>query len=272
MKILLSWSSGKDSAWALHLLNRQHPGAVAALLTTVNEAMDRVAMHGVRRSVLEAQARAAGLPLHVVHIPHPCPNDVYEAQMRVAMADARANGFTHAAFGDLFLEDIRRYREEKLTGSGIEPLFPVWGIPTGELAEQMMDGGLRARLACVDTRRLDESFVGREFDRSLLRDLPSGVDPCGERGEFHSCVYAGPMFNEPIALHAGDTHAVAPFMWRDLTLVPAESTNAGTDTTVARADKTVAGADEIVASADPAIAKAEEKIVRADLQIGPRTR
>jgi diphthamide synthase (EF-2-diphthine--ammonia ligase) len=192
--------------------------------------------------------------------------------MRVAMADARANGFTHAAFGDLFLEDIRRYREEKLTGSGIEPLFPVWGIPTGELAEQMMDGGLRARLACVDTRRLDESFVGREFDRSLLRDLPSGVDPCGERGEFHSCVYAGPMFNEPIALHAGDTHAVAPFVWRDLTLVPAESTNAGTDTTVARADKTVAGADEIVASADPAIAKAEEKIVRADLQIGPRTR
>jgi len=224
MKILLSWSSGKDSAWALHLLNRQHPGAVAALLTTVNEAMDRVAMHGVRRSVLEAQARAAGLPLHVVHIPHPCPNDVYEAQMRAAITDARANGFTHAAFGDLFLEDIRRYREEKLAGSGLEPLFPVWGIPTGELAEQMIDGGLRARLACVDTRHLDESFVGREFDRSLLHDLPVGIDPCGERGEFHSCVYAGPMFREPIALRAGDTHAVSPFVWRDLT-VAAEPLN-----------------------------------------------
>src|SRR6185295_7892400 len=137
MKILLSWSSGKDSAWALHVLNRQHPGAVAGLLTTVNEAMDRVAMHGVRRSVLEAQARAAGLPLHVVHIPHPCPNDIYEAQMRTAVAEARAQGFTHAAFGDLFLEDVRRYREDRLAGTGLEPLFPVWGIPTDVLAHQM---------------------------------------------------------------------------------------------------------------------------------------
>jgi uncharacterized protein (TIGR00290 family) len=216
MKILLSWSSGKDSAWALHLLNQQHPGAVAALLTTVNEAMDRVAMHGVRRTVLEAQARAAGLPLHVVHIPHPCPNDVYEAQMRAAVADACANGFTHAAFGDLFLEDIRRYREERLAGTGLEPLFPVWGIPTHELAEQMIDGGLRARLACIDTRKLDAGFAGREFDRALLRDLPASIDPCGERGEFHSCVYAGPMFKEAIALEAGETHTVAPFVWADL--------------------------------------------------------
>jgi uncharacterized protein (TIGR00290 family) len=222
MKILLSWSSGKDSAWALHLLNQQYPGAVSALLTTVNEAMDRVAMHGVRRSVLEAQARAAGLPLHVVHLPHPCPNDVYEAKMRVAIADATANGFTHAAFGDLFLEDIRRYREEKLAGTGLEPLFPVWGIPTSELADQMIDGGLRARLACVDTRRLDAAFAGREFDRFLLRDLPADVDRCGERGEFHSCVYAGPMFDEPIALESGDTHAVAPYVWRDLTVVRAD--------------------------------------------------
>jgi uncharacterized protein (TIGR00290 family) len=222
MKILLSWSSGKDSAWALHLLNQQYPGAVSALLTTVNEAMDRVAMHGVRRSVLEAQARAAGLPLHVVHLPHPCPNDVYEAKMRVAIADATANGFTHAAFGDLFLEDIRRYREEKLAGTGLEPLFPVWGIPTSELADQMIDGGLRARLACVDTRRLDAAFAGREFDRFLLRDLPADVDRCGERGEFHSCVYAGPMFDEPIALESGDTHAVAPYVWRDLIVVRAD--------------------------------------------------
>ena len=217
MKILLSWSSGKDSAWALHLLNQQYPGAVARLLTTVNEAMDRVAMHGVRRSVLEEQARAAGLPLQVVQIPHPCPNEVYEAQMRAAIADARANGFTHAAFGDLFLEDIRRYREEKLAGSGLEPLFPVWGIPTGQLAAQMIDGGLRARITCVDTRRLDAAFVGREFDRALLDDLPPSVDPCGENGEFHSCVYAGPMFTHPIALESGGGHAVAPFVWADLT-------------------------------------------------------
>ena len=219
MKILLSWSSGKDSAWALHLLNQQHPGAVSALLTTVNEAMDRVAMHGVRRSVLEAQARAAGLPLHVVHLPHPCPNEVYEERMRAAIAAARANGFTHAAFGDLFLEDIRRYREEKLAGTGLEPLFPVWGIPTRELARQMIDGGLRARLACVDTRRLDAGFAGREFDPVLLRELPADVDPCGERGEFHSCVYDGPMFKDPIELETGDTHAVAPFVWRDLSVV-----------------------------------------------------
>ena len=215
MKILLSWSSGKDSAWALHLLNQQYPGAVAALLTTVNEAMDRVAMHGVRRSVLEAQARAAGLPLHVVPIPHPCPNEIYEAQMRAAVADARAKGFTHAAFGDLFLEDIRRYREEKLAGTGLAPLFPVWDIPTDELAEQMIDGGLRARLACVDTRKLDRGFVGREFDRALLRDFPPSIDPCGERGEFHSCVYGGPMFKLPIELDAGSTHAVEPFVWCD---------------------------------------------------------
>ena len=222
MKILLSWSSGKDSAWALHLLDQQYPGAVQALLTTVNEVMDRVAMHGVRRSVLEAQARAARLPLHVVHLPHPCPNDVYEARMRAAIADARAEGFTHVAFGDLFLEDIRRYREEKLAGTGLEPLFPVWGIPTAELAQQMIDGGLRARLTCVDTRRLDASFAGREFDRVLLRDLPAEVDPCGERGEFHSCAYAGPMFTEPIALQIGDTHTVAPYVWRDLTVVGAD--------------------------------------------------
>lgn len=216
MKILLSWSSGKDSAWALHLLNQQHPGTVAGLLTTVNQAMDRVAMHGVRRAVLDAQGRAAGLPLHVVHIPHPCPNDIYEAEMRAAVAKACADGFTHVAFGDLFLEDVRRYREERLSGCGLEPLFPVWGIPTRQLAEEMIEGGLRARLACVDTRAIDASFVGREFDRALLEELPPAVDPCGERGEFHSCVYGGPMFNHQIALEVGGTHAVEPYVWTDL--------------------------------------------------------
>jgi uncharacterized protein (TIGR00290 family) len=215
MKILVSWSSGKDSAWALHLLNQQHSTAVGGLLTTINVAMSRVAMHGVRAAVLEAQAAAAGLPLQVVEIPHPCPNEIYEARMRAAIAQARGNGFTHVAFGDLFLEDIRHYREEKLAGTGLEPLFPVWGIPTRELATEMIDAGLRARVACVDTRVLDASFAGREFDRALLRDLPEDVDPCGERGEFHTCVYAGPMFIHSVPLEEGDLHTVAPFAWRD---------------------------------------------------------
>lgn len=216
MKILLSWSSGKDSAWTLQVLNRTHPGAVAALLTTVNEAVDRVAMHGVRREVLEAQAAAAGLPLRVVPIPHPCPNELYETQMAAAVAQAVADGFTHVAFGDLYLQDVRRYREECLAGSGLEPLFPVWDIPTPQLAQQMIAGELRARLTCVDTHVLDPSFVGREFDTALLRDLPVGIDPCGENGEFHTCVYAGPMFTQPIDLAIGERVSREPFLWCDL--------------------------------------------------------
>jgi uncharacterized protein (TIGR00290 family) len=221
MKILLSWSSGKDSAWALHLLNQSHPGAVGALLTTINEAVDRVAMHAVRRDVLEAQADAAGLPLRIVRIPHPCPNDVYEVRMRDAVAAAVNDGFTHAAFGDLFLEDIRAYRIEKLKGTGLEPMFPVWGIPTDSLAREMMAGGLRARLSCVDTRVLDASFAGRDFDATLLDDLPAGIDPCGENGEFHSCVYAGPMFRAPLTLAPGEVVVREPFAWRELVLTTA---------------------------------------------------
>jgi uncharacterized protein (TIGR00290 family) len=216
MKILLSWSSGKDSAWALEILNREHPGAVAALLTTVNAEVSRVAMHGVRREVLEAQARAAGLPLVVVEIPNPCSNEVYEERMRVAVARAVADGFTHAAFGDLFLQDIRAYRERQLAGSGLTPMFPLWDRPTGELAAQMIDNGLRARLACVDTRVLPASFAGRVFDHQLLRDLPSGVDPCGENGEFHTCVYDSPMFAAPLALEPGELVERDPFVWCDL--------------------------------------------------------
>ncbi len=216
MKILLSWSSGKDSAWALHRLNQTCPGSVAALLTTVNEAMDRVAMHAVRREVLDAQAAAAGLPLRVVPIPHPCPNDVYEVRMRDAVAAAVSDGFTHAAFGDLFLEDVRRYREERLAGTGLQPLFPVWGVPTSHLAAEMLDGGLRARVACVDTRVLDAAFVGREWNRALLDELPAAVDPCGENGEFHTCVYAGPMFSRPLTLDAGERVSRDPFVWCDL--------------------------------------------------------
>ena len=221
MKILLSWSSGKDSAWALHLLNQSHPGCVAGLLTSVNETVDRVAMHGVRRDVLEAQAAATGLPLRVVPIPHPCPNEIYEERMGAAVAAAVREGFTHAAFGDLFLEDVRQYRVDRLRGTGLEPLFPVWGIPTAELAEQMHDGGLRARLACLDTRVLDASLIGREWNRDLLKDLPAGTDPCGEKGEFHTCVYAGPMFSHPLSLVLGEQVTREPFTWIDLLPTPA---------------------------------------------------
>jgi uncharacterized protein (TIGR00290 family) len=218
MKILLSWSSGKDSAWTLHVLNRQHPGAVAGLLTTVNQAFDRVAMHGVRREVLDAQARAARLPLRVVEIPEACPNDVYEQRMGAAVAHAVAEGYTHVAFGDLYLQDIRRYREERLAGSGLTPMFPLWEMPTRALAREMIAGGLRARIACVDTRVLDGRFAGRAFDDSLLDDLPASVDPCGENGEFHTCVYDGPMFHELMDLEPGRLESRPPFTWAELTL------------------------------------------------------
>jgi uncharacterized protein (TIGR00290 family) len=220
MKVLLSWSSGKDSAWALHQLNLSCPGSVAALLTSVNESVDRVAMHGVRRDVVEAQARAAGLPLRVVPLPDPCPNDVYEARMGRAVAEAVADGFTHAAFGDLFLEDVRRYREDQLTGSGLTPLFPLWGMPTHRLAREMIGAGLRARVSCVDTRVLGPSFAGRDFNATLVSDLPRGVDPCGENGEFHTCVCDGPMFAGPVRLRRGQVVKRSPFAWSELILDP----------------------------------------------------
>jgi uncharacterized protein (TIGR00290 family) len=216
VKVLLSWSSGKDSAWALHVLNQQHPGAAAALLTTLNESVDRVAMHGVRRELLEAQAAAAGLPLWQVPLPDPCSNEIYEARMRDAMRRAVEEQFTHVAFGDLFLEDVRRYREDRMAGTGLDPLFPIWGVPTSQLAGRMIEAGLRARIACIDTRVLPASFVGREFDDELLRDLPPGIDPCGENGEFHTCVYAGPMFCEALVLEPGETVTRDGFVWRDL--------------------------------------------------------
>jgi len=223
MKILLSWSSGKDSAWALHVLNQRHPGAVADLLTTINEAVQRVAMHAVRRELLEAQAAAAGLPLRVVPIPDPCSNDEYESRMRTCIEQVTREGFTHVAFGDLFLDDVRRYRETNLAGTGLTPLFPLWQIPTRQLADEMIQGGLRARLACVDTRVLDASFAGREFDATLLADLPAGIDPCGENGEFHTCVYAGPMFRSPMLIETGVVVTRPPFSWRDFTPAPAAS-------------------------------------------------
>jgi uncharacterized protein (TIGR00290 family) len=219
MKILVSWSTGKDSAWMLHELNQQYPGAAAGLLTTTNQAFDRVAMHAVRRELLEAQAAAAGLPLHVLPLPWPCSNAQYEAIMRDAVASFVKDGFTHVAFGDLFLEDVRRYREERLAASGLEPLFPLWKTkPTADLARDMIDGGLQARLTCIDPRKLDRSFAGRAFDDALLRDLPGGIDPCGENGEFHSFACAGPMFTQAIGVSVGEVVERDGFVFADLAL------------------------------------------------------
>ena len=216
MKVLVSWSSGKDSAWMLHTLKQDPAIDIGGLLTTMNEAFDRVAMHAVRRTLLDAQSRAAGSPLRTIPLPWPCSNEDYEARMRAAVSQAVDEGFTHVAFGDLFLEDVRRYREDKLGGSGLTPLFPLWGIPTPGLAEEMVDGGLRAILTCVNPKQLDRSFAGRQFDRRLLRDLPAGVDPCGERGEFHSFAYAGPMYASPITATAGDIVDRDGFVFADV--------------------------------------------------------
>lgn len=217
MKILVSWSTGKDSAWMLHTLRQQQPGAVAGLLTTTNQAFDRVAMHAVRRELLQAQADAAGLPLSVVPLPWPCSNEQYETIMTAAVDGFVKNGYTHVAFGDLFLEDVRRYREDRLAGSGLEPLFPLWKTKTtAALAREMIDGGLRATLSCVNPKQLDRSFAGRTFDHSLVNDLPAGVDPCGENGEFHSFAHAGPMFNHPIAVSVGEVVDRDGFVFADL--------------------------------------------------------
>jgi uncharacterized protein (TIGR00290 family) len=202
-KAWLSWSSGKDSAWSLEVVRRQGEYEVEALLTTVNAEFQRVAMHAVRESLLQAQAERTGLPLVTVPIPYPCPNEAYERAMAAAMRRARAEGVTHMIFGDLFLEDIRRYREEKLAGTGITPVFPLWGLDTRQLANEMVGGGLRALLTCVDPKKLDTSFAGRLFDASLLADLPPEVDPCGENGEFHTFACQGPMFRQPVEFKRG---------------------------------------------------------------------
>ena len=217
-RALVSWSSGKDSAWSLHVIRQAGELEVVGLLTTVNEAYRRVAMHAVRETVLEAQAAAAGLPLWKVPIPSPCANAEYEAAMAAAIRRARAEGVEVMVFGDLFLEDIRRYREEKLAGTGIRPVFPVWGIPTDRLARDMIAGGLRARLSCVDPKQLDRRFAGREFDAALLADLPASVDPCGERGEFHTCVTAGPMFAKPVEVRPGEVVERDGFVFADVVL------------------------------------------------------
>jgi diphthamide synthase (EF-2-diphthine--ammonia ligase) len=202
----------------LHVLRGEGIGEPGALLTTVNESAKRVAMHAVRMEVLQAQADSAGLPLLIVPIPYPCPNDVYEAQMSAAIAKAKAEGFTHVAFGDLFLEDIRRYREERMKGTGLTPIFPLWLRPTDTLAREMLEGGLEAYLTCVDPRVVPASLAGRRFDARLLSDLPPGTDPCGERGEFHTCAVAGPMFGRRIDVEVGVTVERDGFVFADLEL------------------------------------------------------
>jgi uncharacterized protein (TIGR00290 family) len=216
--VLLSWSSGKDSAWALHTLRQREDLEVVALLTTVNESAARVAMHGVRESLLDAQAAALGLPLWKVPLPSPCPNEVYEERMRAALERARSEGIASAAFGDLYLEDIRAYRVRQLSGTGIEPLFPIWtpASETPALARRMLAAGLRAVLTCVDPAQIPARFAGRAFDAALLAELPASADPCGERGEFHTFCWGGPMFAAPLALRAGAIVERDGFCFADL--------------------------------------------------------
>jgi len=215
-RVLLSWSSGKDSAWTLQVLRGKTGVDVVGLLTTVNTTQGRVAMHSTRLAILEAQARAVGLPLRVIPLPWPCSNEVYERAMRAEFESAVKEGVTHIAFGDLFLEDVRAYRCKQLEGSGLEPLFPIWHEPTEPLARRMIDAGLQAFLTCIDPKRLPRTFAGRQFDYAFLNDLPQDVDPCGENGEFHTCVIAGPMFRHPVPVVPGEIVERDGFCFADL--------------------------------------------------------
>ncbi|MGE0753123.1 MAG: ATP-binding protein [Variibacter sp.] len=219
--VILSWSSGKDCAWALHVLRQRSDVTVAGLVTTVNEAFGRVAMHGVRIALARRQAEAAGLSLDELALPWPCPNETYERIMADYVARKAAEGVGAFAFGDLFLEDIRHYREEKLAAAGMKALFPLWGLDTKALARDMIAAGLDAHIVCLDPRKLSSDFAGRRFDRSLLTDLPAGIDPCGENGEFHTFACAGPMFVRPIAVQRGEAVERDGFVFCDL--VPTET-------------------------------------------------
>ncbi len=218
-KAIVAWSSGKDSAWALHAVRQSAEVEVVGLLTTVTEAFARVSMHAVREALLDAQAASLAIPCRKVRIPWPCPNERYEAEMASALAAARTDGVSHVVFGDLFLEDIRAYREAKLAGMGIAPLFPLWGRDTPRLAREMIEGGLRATITCVDPRRLDRTFAGRAFDAALVAALPATVDPCGENGEFHTFAWDGPMFGAPVRIAPGEVVEREGFVFADL--VPA---------------------------------------------------
>ncbi len=217
-RALAAWSSGKDAAWALHLSREKGEVEVAGLLTTITEAYGRVSMHGVREAVLEAQAAAAGLPLVKVHIPAPCPNELYEDKMRAAMEAAREQGVSRVVFGDLLLADIREYREAQLAKVGMRPLFPLWGLDTTRLAREMIAAGVRARVTCLDPRKMPRELAGAEFGPEFLAKLPAGVDPCGENGEFHTCCLAGPMFSAPVEVRVGKTVEREGFVFTDLEL------------------------------------------------------
>jgi uncharacterized protein (TIGR00290 family) len=219
-KALIAWSSGKDSAWALHEVRRAGEYDVVGALTTVTETFQRVSMHGVREEILRAQHEAIGLPSVIVPIPYPCPNEIYEARMAATLDEAKRAGVTHVIFGDLFLEDVRAYREQKLAGTGITPLFPLWQRPTDALAREMIAAGVETWLVCVDLKQLTKSFAGRRFDDSLLAELPASADPCGEKGEFHSCVVAGPMFDRRIDVTVGETIERDGFAYTDLLIPP----------------------------------------------------
>jgi len=215
-KVLLSWSSGKDSVWALHLLRQQPDIEVVALLTSFNSAADRVAMHAVRRALVDMQATRTGIPQWSVDLPWPCSNTEYEERMRGVWQRAIAEGIIAVAFGDLFLQDIRDYRERQLHGTGLEPLFPVWEIPTAQLARDMIAAGVKAKITCVDPSQVDRSFAGRDFDQALLDSLTPGVDPCGENGEFHTFVYDAPVFSSPIEVRVGEIVERDGFVFADV--------------------------------------------------------
>lgn len=219
-KAVVSWSSGKDSAYALAAVRAEGTLDVVGLLTTVNEAFHRVSMHGVREALLDRQADAAGLPVRRVVLPFPCPNEVYEARMGEGLRALRDEGVGYVIFGDLFLEDIRRYREERMAGTGLRPVFPLWHRPTDRLAREMIEAGMRARVVCLDARRLPGRFAGRWFDAAFLAEIPPDVDPCGENGEFHTCVLDGPMFHEPLRAAPGEVVTRDGFVYVDL--VPEE--------------------------------------------------
>jgi uncharacterized protein (TIGR00290 family) len=219
-KAVVAWSSGKDCAWALHRIRSQGQLDVIGLLTTVTAPFDRISMHGVRAEILEAQGRALGLPVHRVAIPFPCSNEVYAAAMTQALEALAREGVSHIVFGDLFLEDVRAYREHQLATTGFTPVFPLWGSDTRTLAHEMIDAGVRATLVCLDPRRLPRAWAGRALDRQFVAELPPDVDPCGERGEFHTCVTAGPMFRHPVPVRAGDVVERDGFVFADLELLP----------------------------------------------------
>ena len=217
-KTLLSWSSGKDSAWALHVLKQQSEFEVVGLFSTVNQEFDRVAMHAVRNELVHLQAQCVDLPIELIQIPYPCNDAHYASVMRKFIAQVKAQGIECIAFGDLFLTGVREYRERNLAGTGIEPIFPLWGIPTVELSKQMIDDGLRAKITCIDPKALPASLAGRDYDSSFLLELPHNADPCGENGEFHSFVYDGPMFREGLQIVAGETVTRDGFIFTDLLL------------------------------------------------------